>query len=353
MSKIIFTFIRFIIIIILNLNMTENEPIDIVIPWVDGNNVEWQERYKQYAKLSKDGDKRVIRFRDWGLLRYWFRGIECFAPWVRKIHFITSGELPEWLDINHPKIHWVRHEDYIPKEYLPTFSSRTIEVNLHRIEGLSEKFIYVNDDMFLLREAPISDFFRNGLPCDSAVLDPIFPIESPELFTNGIMAINRNFNKNMVIRKNLSKWINLKYGGFLIKSLLLLPWKKFPGLLGHHLHQSFRKKTFEEVWTAEPDLLRNAGITRFRYYKDVNQWIFRYWHLAKGEFSPVNKFTDGKNVDITTDTIDDICNIIRMQKCKQICINDSENITDFDGLSKKIQSAFNSILPQKSSFEKE
>ena len=331
--------------------MDTGKNIDIVIPWVDGNNPEWQARYLQYANIT-DGDKRIIRFRDWGLLPYWFRCIEKFAPWVRKIHFITSGELPEWLDTNHPKINWVKHEDFIPAEYLPTFNINAIETNIHRIDGLSEQFIYFNDDMFLIREAKPSDFFRNGKPCESAILDPIFPEEYPEIYVNAAMVLNRNFDKRTVIKKHFFKWMNLRYGKYLIKSLLMLPWRKFTGLLWSHLPQPFLKSTFNEVWSKETEILHLTGMAKFRNHTNVNQWIFRYWLLAKGDFSPANQFRKGVSFEIKPSTINHICHVISNQEMKQICINDGIEISDFEDMSNKLQRAFDSILPDKSSFEK-
>ena len=85
----------------------------------------------------------IERYRNWENLQYWFRGIEKFAPFVNKIHFITSSRVPEWLNMNNPKLNVVRHSDYIPEEYLPTFSSIPIELNLHRLEDLRRKFCII------------------------------------------------------------------------------------------------------------------------------------------------------------------------------------------------------------------
>ena len=153
---------------------TENS-IDIVITWVDGNDPEWRSE-KNKTRYDKEQlvetDDREERFRDWENLRYWFRGIENCAPWVRKVHFVTWGHLPKWLNTKHPKLNIVRHTEYIPPEFLPTFNSHTIEWNMHRIPGLSEKFVYFNDDMFLLKRTGETDFFRNGLPVDMLALQP-------------------------------------------------------------------------------------------------------------------------------------------------------------------------------------
>ena len=103
----------------------EGQNIDFVITWVDGNDPEWQREKK--ARLGHMGipasvDDRKERYRDWDNLQYWFRGVEKYAPWVRKIHFVTWGHLPKWLNTEHPKLNIVRHEDFIPEKFRPTFN---------------------------------------------------------------------------------------------------------------------------------------------------------------------------------------------------------------------------------------
>ena len=147
-------------------------PIDFIIAWVDGNDPEWKQRKDSLAD-SETVDKRPERYRDWELLRYWFRGVEQFTPWVRTVHFICDQKLPDWLDTEYSGLQIVRHHDYIPDEYLPTFSSHPIELNMYRISGLADHFVYFNDDTFLLHPLDQTFFFKKGLPCDRALLNPI------------------------------------------------------------------------------------------------------------------------------------------------------------------------------------
>ena len=140
-----------------------NQDIDFVIPWVDGSDPAWIEEFNKYCPE----DKRIIdasekRYRDYGLLRYWFRGVEQFAPWVRKVHFVTCGQKPDWLNLSAPKLHGVQHKDYIPQEYLPVFSSHPIELMMHKIPGLAEQIVYFNDDFFLTSPVRKKFFFRNS-----------------------------------------------------------------------------------------------------------------------------------------------------------------------------------------------
>ena len=72
--------------------------IDFVITWVDGNDPDWQKQKMEYSMqpdLSQKQDDRKERYRDWDLLRYWFRGVERFAPWVRRCRPRTTKNVPK------------------------------------------------------------------------------------------------------------------------------------------------------------------------------------------------------------------------------------------------------------------
>ena len=128
--------------------MENMEKIDFVVTWLDPNDSEWQKSYAHYSQNSK-GDISQARFRDMKVFNYWFRAVETYAPWVNKVFLITNGKFPNWINKNNPKLVLVKHEDYMPKEYLPTFNSCAIELHMHKIKGLSEYFVYFNDDVFL------------------------------------------------------------------------------------------------------------------------------------------------------------------------------------------------------------
>ena len=111
----------------------ENQGIDFVITWVDGSDPEWEKEKNTYLSGAMALYNNERRYRDWQLLRFWFRGTEKFAPWVRKIHFVTWGHIPEWLNTHHEKLRIINHTDFIPRQYLPTFNSNTIDLCLHKI----------------------------------------------------------------------------------------------------------------------------------------------------------------------------------------------------------------------------
>lgn len=334
--------------------MNAEQQIDIVILWVDGNNPEWRARYLQYKTSEDGGDKRIIRFRDWGLLPFWFRGVEKFAPWVRKIHFVTSGELPDCLEVNHPKLNWVKHEDFIPQEYLPTFSANTIELNLHRIEGLSDRFIYFNDDMFLIREAKPTDFFKNGLPYDYGVMSAK-PSSGgiAHMVINNLDVLEKRFDKHTTMKKNFFKWFSLRYGSKILNNILLYPWREFSGFVDPHVAQPFCKNIFKEVWEFAPDVLDSTCRRRFRTDADVNHWLLRYWQLAAGAFYPQNKGENSICMDITNDSLEQIKDVITSQKYLNICLNDSQIGESFENAKQVVIESFSQILAEPSSFEKQ
>jgi len=130
----------------------DNEKVDIVLTWLDSNDPMWQKSRMDAEQIynPEEGSNNDIRFESWDNLKYWFRAIEKCMPWVNRVFLITCGQRPDFLNLSDSRIKLVDHNDYIPKEYLPTYNSNTIEMNLHRIEDLSENFVLFNDDVFRL-----------------------------------------------------------------------------------------------------------------------------------------------------------------------------------------------------------
>ena len=331
------------------------EKIDFVITWVDGNDPAWLKERNHYAVLENEEiDNNACRFRDWGTLRYWFRGVEKFAPWVNKIFFVTWGHIPDWLKTDNPKLEIVRHNDFIPVEYLPTFHSDVIEFHFHKVKGLADHFVYFNDDTFLIDKVTPERFFRRGLPCDMGVMISITKTGIPGTaiyLANNL--INDHFNKRESIKRDFFKWFNIDNASYLFRNMIFyfIAGNLFAGFHNHHLPQGYLKNTYDEVWTScEKELLRTIQ-NKFRQYGDVSHWLIRYWQLASGSFSPYNVNKDGTYYCVQDNNISDIIDCIRQQKKSLICLNDTELTTHFENLKNGIINAFEMILPEKSSFE--
>lgn len=333
--------------------MVSELKIDFVIPWVDDNDSEWlKDREAQGGQKASES----VRYRDWGLLKYWFRGIEEFAPWVNNIYFVTHGHIPDFLNVDHPKIKIVKHADYIPHEYLPTFSANPIELNLHRIEGLSEHFVYFNDDTYLIKPVKKEDFFENGLPKDVAIMNPIVPKfynSASNIMANDIAVINDNFRIRNSVKSDKLKWFNVKYGRLLPLNFLFLPWPSCVGLYQQHLPSSFLKSTFEKVWNKEYEVLHQTSKRKFRNnFMDVNQWLLKEWQIMEGNFTP-RSIHFGKYIMIRErKDVRKFEKYTKNKKIKIICLNDHVYHDDLDKIITDIDNTFNSFLGQKSSFEK-
>ena len=327
------------------------EKIDFVIIWVDGSDKKWLAEKQKYSP-NKNTDSSSIRYRDWDNLKYLFRGIEKFAPWVNNVFFVTWGHLPKWLNTKNKKLKIINHKDYIPKEYLPTFSSHPIELNLHRISELSEHFVYFNDDMFLTNYVKPEDFFKKGKPCEQANINPVSPtgedVVDYVLFNNTCV-INKNFNKKNVLKNNLSKWINFKYGIDNLRTIACFGWSKFLGYKSSHLPSSLLKSTLTEIWNKEFDIMNETSKNKFRSKNDVSQYLITQWQLASNNFYPRSKKI-GNFYKIGID--DNIYEDIKKMKYKMICLNDDKIAVDFELYKSKINESFEIILPEKSSYEK-
>jgi len=143
--------------------VTNPEPIDLVYTWVDGADSVHREMVANYGITKKQ--RNPERFRDFfDLLKYSLRSLELYAPWINHVHLVTARpQVPMWLNLDSDRVSIHFHDEIIPADYLPTFSSRTIESYLHMIPHLSEKFIYMNDDFLFGSPIQRSDFFtKNG-----------------------------------------------------------------------------------------------------------------------------------------------------------------------------------------------
>lgn len=333
--------------------------IDFVVTWLDSSDPEWQKSLALYSPNSK-GHKEKARFRNTGFFMYWFRAVERYAPWVHKVYLVTNGKFPDWINKDCPKLELVKHADFIPAEYLPTFNCRTIELHLHKIKGLSEHFVYFNDDMLLNSPVKPDYYFRNGLPCDinneTFLNVPIYT--KKDKFGNymsmlaDIGVINSHFNRRETFRQSPKRWFGLHLGiKGMIVSTILLDKKLFIGFSNYHSEQTYLKSVFEELWEKEPDVLK-AACTRFREDNTVNNYIFRYWQLAKNLFYPMRRKCAFFFL-IERDVVNCIEQTLQKEKSISICLNDTGLCTDenYIYINKRLHQIFKRKFPHKSFYE--
>ena len=332
--------------------------IDFVVLWLDSNDPEWQKDYAKYSPNAK-GRTEMARFRDMNIFQYWFRAVERYAPWVNKVFLITNGKFPDWINRNHPKLELVSHDEYIPKEYLPTFNSNAIEISIHKIKNLSEHFVLFNDDFFLNAPVKPEYYFKNGLPCDlnkeTCFNVPIYTPEDKYAIFPTMLAdigiINSQFNRRETVRKSPWRWFGLHLGfkGLLMSSILMSK-NLFVGFSNYHIEQAFLKSVISDVWDRIPDIL-NTNYTRFRENLQPNQYLFRYWQFANNLFYPMKR--NGDYIPLRKSELGRIEKVLQEEKYTSICLNDLPLTTEeeFDDIYHSIQNMFEKKFPDKSSFE--
>ena len=318
------------------------QEIDFVITWVDGSDDRWQKEKQETRKhlgIVADVDDRKERYRDWDNLQYWFRGVEKYALWVRKIHFVTWGHLPKWLNTDHPKLRVVNHEDFIPREYRPTFNSHTIEWNLHRIPDLAEQFVYFNDE-----------------PVDMLALQPdVANIDNPVMpyiYLNNTMVLAKYFDKYSNIKKQPGAYFHIGYPPmYFFYNMLELAFPRFTGFYTVHGPSPLLKSTYRKLWDMEPELLDRVCSHPFRHKEDINQYVLREYQKLSGEFVPENvrKWCGYYDIEVYNKKL---VKAISRQEKKIVCINDSNHEIDFEKVKHEVNAALEQIFPERSSFER-
>jgi len=303
--------------------------IDYVFPFVDGNEKVWKQTYINYCNKNKLYDKleniEGSRFKDFGLLPTLIQCIKTNMPWIRKIHIIVSNieQLPSIIRED-TKVNIVLHKDIIPQEFLPTFNSTTIEMFIHNIEGLSEHFIYGNDDMYPISKLQPNDFFSE----DGSKIKVMFKKEELNKFlilANQFRKVCWN-NTNTIIKEfNIN--IQLKEREY------FRPYHSISPMI-----KSQCKIVFDKCKNKIYDKIR-----AFRTSKQHNQYIYLVYLYLNNlvEDSPISfKYVSCKN------TPQEIIKCINDRSIQILCVNDTPNEHRRDILNNKqhIVEAFNKRL---------
>ena len=328
--------------------------IDFVVIWVDGGDPIWQAKKAEYSKsvdTSKKSMNSVKAYRDWGTFKYWFRGVEKFAPWVNKVYLVTDQQKPTWLNIASEKLVLVDHSDILRKDYLPVFSANPIESNIHRIPGLSEQFVFFNDDVYLTAPVEPTDFFsEDGLPKYNTALSPIIPERygTGHFQVNDMEIVTSYFSRDEILKNG--KFLSFKQGlKNIVKTLLYRNSKFICGFWENHLTHPLLKSTMELVWEKETAILEKTSASRFRNPADTNVWLFKYWQIASGKY----EVSDPKLGDLfSLDNVDsNFWKLLNSGKYKIMCINDGFNVQDEEQVMTDFIKAMGQLFPEKSSFE--
>lgn len=243
-------------------------PIDVVYTWVDGADPQWRARR---APFLADGDvdvshdsAREERYVSRDELYYSIRSVKRYLPWVRRIFVVTDRQVPRRVIADFPDVEIVDHSEIFPDPAaLPVFNSHAIEASLHRIPGLSEHFIYFNDDVMVARPMTSDAFFHaNGLA-------KFFPTGIP-LQHGGI-----EHAPHLAAAANNREIVAAEFGMEITNSMLHTP----------HPH---RRSVLEEIEQRYPEQIRRTRQARFRSTADVSllSSLGQYFGFGRGLYVP-------------------------------------------------------------------
>jgi hypothetical protein len=333
-------------------------PIDAVYLWVDGNDPKWKKKKRDMLKklgytVPKESTG-VERFIDNQELKYSLRSLAKFATWINKIYIITDGQIPKWINIHHPKIQIVDHKKiFLKEEYLPSFNSAAIELNIHHIKELSEHFIYLNDDLFLGRPIPPNFFFNK--------------VGSPKLYIGKYKkrVKNKIYNGNYLRKpiytthvynsyNGISKWLK-KFPIFCPKHTIQICLKSKLFNIEQMLFEKF-KNTWQQHFRSVDDINLpgiNIGYLQLKYINSIR--ILRKFRTVMGILTGKLSYyyaepgVKKKKWNYYFKNWKDFF-IIKHCKPKMFCINDSDQVTNID--RNKLIEFLKKYFPEKSGFEK-
>ena len=303
-------------------NITKNiidnlTKIDYVFPYVTTNDTYWKNIYNKYisGKESKYASG-MQRYRDNGILKYLLRSLEKNLPWINKVHMIvmTDTQVPIWID--RKKIHIIYHSDFIPKKYLPTFNSRTIEIFLPFLPLVQENFIYGNDDLIPLKALSKKFFFKGNIPC--------YNLNIRDFLSNYPEDIVRRNVFNLILDKNQKKKV----------------------VTTQHSTISYKMSLIKKCFNKHKEIILNS-ISPFRENKNFNQYIYSFYQMIEG--SILNKPHKIRILDINQKIINKTIDI-KNKKHDFICLNDQIQTSEEDW--NILQSMLEKLFPKKSKFEK-
>ncbi|MGK4583963.1 stealth family protein [Kitasatospora sp. HPMI-4] len=310
-------------------------PIDVVYTWVDGNDPAWQRRRAEADGSAQDLNPEAAndaRYMSRDELRYSLRSLHLNAPWVRTVYLVTDDQTPPWLDTSNPRIKVLSHREvFRDKGVLPTFNSHAIESQLHHVEGLSEQFLYFNDDVFLGR--PISPqlfFHSNGLskffPSVAAV-----PLGTPSLLDSPVSAA----------AKNNRRLIEEDFGSTLVQKM-------------QHVPHALRRDVLAEIEEHFKELHQATSEAKFRSPSDLSVASSLHHYYGYHSARAVPSELKYAYLDLMhQSTSRRLARILAARDLDVFCINDT--VSDRKDLANQLellQPFLDAYFPQPSPFEK-
>jgi len=312
-------------------------PIDVVLTWVDGADPQWLSKKDRYL-----GNSNVLppystahleeRFKSRNELKYALRSIHMFAPFVRTIFIVTDNQVPNWLQIDNKNIKLIDHKDiFFDESALPTFNSHSIETQLHHIDGLSEHFIYMNDDMFFGKFSSKEEYF------DSNGIAKVFP--EPQHIVPELVSVDDE---------------EYVYAGMNAVNLLEKDFNSYPSRLMMHSPYSVRRSVMYEIESRYNDIYQTTARNKYRSRSDISPISFFYCHYAHLIGKAVLASIEHEYLALWTPSLALKLNkLLNTRQASNFCLNDAGVRGKYAAKIDRIVASFlEEYFPIKSPFEK-
>ncbi|SCW69313.1 Membrane protein involved in the export of O-antigen and teichoic acid [Ruminococcaceae bacterium YRB3002] len=314
----------------------ENAPapeIDLVYLYVNPEDPAWEEERRaqlRAAGLEEDNADNNCRFRENHEIYYSLRSVARYAPWINHIYIVTNSEMPDWLDLSDSKITIVKHEEIMPQELLPCYNCTVIETWLWKIPGLSEVFIYGNDDTFFGSEVTPDFFFRDGKPV-VRMLKADFDTGRTYQGFRQIMVNSMNvFGTHYSKRYNLVKWHNFDV---YTKSAMEACFNEFEAEFAHRRSHRFRTSEDIDRVIFQYYMIAN-GLCHLNVY-DHSNFFARAWSYLKIMIDPETYF-DFACWGMHDFSRSNLMKRLLLKGPRCVCINDEETATLTDRLDYRV-----------------
>lgn len=277
--------------------------IDLVFTWVDGSDREWQRQRAEAmtGRVLGHGDGSVARFRHVDELRYALRSVHMYAPWVRQIFVATDCARPSWL-ADDQRVQFVRSAEFFADpSTLPTYNSQAVECQLHRIPGLSEHFLYANDDMFFGRPVRPNMFFSPGGISKFIEDDTRIGLGRPEDHRSGFENAAR---VNRMLLQN-------RYGALITRHLA-------------HAPTPLRRSVMADLEAEFPEEFAATAASPFRARDNISvtNSLYHYYALLNGR-AVVQRNAHARYIDTTTEAgLRDMQALLNDRSSDFFCLND-------------------------------
>ena len=320
--------------------------VDVVYLWVDGNDRHWRHKRQTASRLSSPQNQHDLalygdvegRYRDNEELRFSLRALDRFFPTHGHVYIVTDQQVPHWLHLS-PGVTIVDHRDLIPHAALPTFDSSHIESYIHRIPGLSERFFYLNDDVFFGAPVQLDAWFSpNG----------IYVAWSDDAFVN-TEPLRRDATSLENACRLSEEWLRVQNTPDMDPRYAHTP-RTFA-----HSPRPLRKSLLTALEQLAPELFERVRSTVFRSWDCptlVSDFVLR-WALAHG----IAQVRDYRHTYVSIGDGDASEQLSRLAshfgELDFFCVNDTaDNALANDPRLTSVRRALQAMLPQASKFEK-